>query len=342
MPYQTGTVTDFADLKSTILSYLAANGYTQEGADIIKKGNLFAAITATATQLKMIGAKDSDGVGNLVDDFRTVTDGYEKGSSLGCTISEQVQLTGSNLVTMVFPITYHFHLSSAPVDEFWCVIEYNGGYSQHIGFGNIVKAAPFTGGGFYTGTGNAYYADKAAWQYLNPQYTSANGTYTSQVRPFTPVNRSTASNHFPGSAVHAEIDGFHWFNSAADSSNDDQQTAADPYDYSSPSNVMPCNPYVKEFQRSQSPINGVASLIPLRLYGRTLNHNLMKIGTIHNYRMAVNYNITFGQVEDDGTDKWKFYPFIFKDSDRNTTETIDNPHPTSSGPWGFALRYDGP
>ena len=332
MPYQTGTVTDFADLKSTIFSYLAANGYTQEGADIIKKGNLFAAITATATQLKMIGAKDSDGAGNLVDDFRTITDGYEKATGLGCTISRDVQLVSSNLVTMVFPITYHFHLATSPVDEFWCVVEYNGGYCQHLGLGNIVKAAPFTGGGFYTGTGNAYYDYLAAWQFLTPTLTSANGFYTSPVRPFMFHQRNNGAETFGGSAVHAEIDGFHWFMSISDCTYDDYGTPGNPYDPGCPSGIMPSSPFSKEVQRSQSPINGVASLIPLRLYGRTLNHNLMKIGTIHNYRMAVNYNITFGQVEDDGTDKWKFYPFIFKDSDRNTTETIDNPHPTSSGP----------
>ena len=156
MPYQTGSAASFAALKTEIISFLAANGWTQEGSDIVKRNGVHARITTGnhpqdgGAYIQLEGAKSSDGLGNLVD--------IQAGPIL---VEDQAgrmidSLGQDSVGSMVFPITYNLHLESTPVDEFWCFIQYNGDCSQHMGFGNIVKAAPFTGGGFYSSSVSSY------------------------------------------------------------------------------------------------------------------------------------------------------------------------------------------
>ena len=351
MPYQTGSVASFNALKSTIFSFLTSNGYTAES-NIIKKGNLYAEFTDTLIELKMVGAKSSDGSGNLVETFDHVTRGLylDRDSSAGCTLRQDLQMSTLPRVSMVFPITYHFHLATTPVDEFWCIVEYNGGYCQHLGFGNIVKAAEFTGGGFYTGSGNANSVrDYHQLAQINYRDIYENPGHGAALLPFhLGTCYHPNSRYFPGSAVHAEVDGFHWMHpvqiySALDNT---PPTDTQPYDYNANAGATyGLNTYSSEERyRAESPVNGISTLVPYRLYGTMSNRNVCRLGDVHNLRWALIKNLSFGQVEDDGTDKWKFYPGLFKDPLASATVNITSGTTTyaNTGIYGFAIKYDGP
>lgn len=341
MAYQTNTVSSFADLKADVMAFLSSNGYAQEGSNIIKKGNLHASFTTDTYYLEMRGAKSSDGSGNLVEPF----DGPNRNVSWagpGCRVVEKILPNGGTVVTLSWPITYHFHLSTNP-DEFWCFLEYNGGYCQHFGFGNIIKAAPFTGGGFYTSTWSRPQASEdddtdinaARWSTVGNTSVSTSGGNWNHCGAIIPFNYTsyggTIKNYFGGSAVHAEIDGVEWFGNTLLSSQD-----------IFPNNLklLPNGASSYERSRAQSPINGITSLAPFRLFAGVPGHNVQLLGRINNIRFCKLGNLNFGQVESDGTDDWKFYPLILKSPTALDSETTFTDG--TSGLYGLAVRYDGP
>ena len=333
MPYQTGSVNSFADLKTQMFSFLSSNGWTQEGSNIIKKGTVFAEITTGADYIELVGAKSSDGAGNLVDIFDQISDSFPVASP-GLRMVQNVVQTFGDLITMTFPIAYHFHLQSSPVDEFWCLVEYNGGFCQNMGFGMLNKTGQYTGGEFYSSVCGAFAGDTAGFRHLSSSNTATQGVACT----FCPFNLVSdydsadgATNAVAGSVVHAEIEDVDWF------FNQRMGATSAPYTGMTNSDQM----YVRLLDfvrdRSESPINGVASLVPFILYGLSPRGNYMRLGSIENLRFARISNLNFGQIEDDGTDKWKFYPVLLKNA--GDPEHTSGTH---SGVFGLAVKYDGP
>lgn len=331
MPYQTGSVASFSALKTEIISFLVANGWTAE-IDIVKRNGVFAKITAGSvgtdgsTYIQLEGGKGSDGGGNLVDKHDNPA--YPWQNNAGRMTSH---LGVGSAGGVIFPITYNFQVFSAPVDEFWCVIQFNGDVSQHLGFGNINKSAPFSGGGFYSCSAGSFEGGIPSVYYtFDANNIVANGMSSDRgAVEHIPFNGNTTFNfafeQFSGSAIHAEIGGLEWFMSGTISGM-----------YPAPGRMIRGQTDVYERNVSQSTVNGVPNLVPIRLYGRSLSNNMQNLGTLENMRFAQIGNMNFGQVETDGTDRWKFYPAYKKDaSDPNGG--VDH-----TGIAGLAIRYDGP
>ena len=320
MPYQTGTVTDFTDLKSEIFAFLTVNGWTQEG-DIIKRNGVFAKLEVVDKGafflLRMTGAKSSDGAGNLVfpqasyDDFALIGAGSQNiNDTLGTGVTSG----------MIFPITYHFHLFSTPVDEFWCIIEYNGDLYQHLGFGNVLKSANYSGGGFYSAS-----LSGEEEQVVSLSYQGADLYWGMDFGEYWPFQRRYSNLRAAGSSIHAEIGGRDWHQPA----------------FMGATNSMNSLSMVREMQSSEASVNGMPNLIPFRLWAITNpigDKTYQNLGVLNNIRFCEIANINPGQVESDGTDSWKFYPCLRKDA------AHPNGHyaPSSSGIGGLAIRYDGP
>lgn len=320
MPYQTGSANDFAALRADISSFLTSNGWTAEG-NILKKNGVYALLTADTTNyIQLEGGKGSDGGGNLVDKHEPPSGSY--GNNAGRMVGVDTRST------VIWPLTYHLHLSSSPVDEFWCFIEYNGGDCQHMGFGNIVKAAAFDGGGFYVSS----WTSGSLPNSVNVKYatfTSITG-FTADAHPSkVPFNgvangwgTDRVDNNFDGCAVHAELPGVSWFSGT--SSN-----------YPGYARMTEGLVMYEERRSAMSLINGNVTLVPFRLFGRVHNGNWQRIGRIENLRFTRNDNFNFGQIESDGVDSWKMYPVWAKDS-VNRDGGVGH-----SGTLALAVRYDG-
>ena len=327
MPYQTGAVASFAALKTEIMSFLVANSWTQES-DIIKRDGVFGKITTgTDSQgyayIQLEGGKGSDGAGNLVDKH----DGPVPFSQNAGRMDDGVGLEAPG--AMVFPINYYFHLFESPVVEFWCIIQFNGDRSQHMGFGNIVKAAPFTGGGFYSSsvssTLNIFNFDNFnSVNFL--EIGLSNSKVAMELLPFN-VGRAHnfPVNQFSGSVVHAEIGGLEWYMSGKIESF-----------YPGDSTMLEGRMMFEERVVSEASVNNVPNLVPIRLFGRAASGNLQRIGHLENLKFAQIGSMNFGQVESDGVDSWKFYPAYLK----NTLEPEGGQNHTGTA--GIAIRYDGP
>ena len=329
MPYQTGSVASFAALKTEITSFLTANSWTQE-IDIVKRNGVFSKITTGtdsqgAGYIQLEGGKGSDGSGNLVGKH----DGPVPFSQNAGRMDDSVGLGAAG--AMNFPITYHFHLASVPVDDFWCIIEFNGGRSQHFSFGNIVKAAPFSGGGFYSCSVSQSlsifgFESFDATNFLLDGLSSAR--VAMELLPFNGSSPNNFPNNaFSGSVVHAEVGGIEWFMSGR------LETF---YPSSVRNHMIRGRMMHEERLASQSSVNGVSNLVPIRLFGRASDGNLQRLGSLYNVRYADIRNMNFGQIESDGTDTWKFYPAYYKDASE------PNGGSNHTGTAGIAVRYDGP
>ena len=336
MPYQTGSVASFGALKTEILSFLSANGWTQEN-DIIKRNGVFAKLSTGSTPtdgdafIRLEGGKGSDGAGNIVSKH----DGPGPFGNNSGQMTASFGLGAAN--AMVFPITYFFHLADTPVDEFWCFIQFNGDRCQHMGFGNINKSAPFTGGSFFSSMTvevNASNENLYNWSSFNLLSNEGNGNNqnvgsrnTLEMIPFHGA-RGINQKIFAGSVVHAEVGGGEWF-----SSHKVQGSA--PYPLSK--NMIAGHRETGAMQKvSESSVNGMPNLIPFNLRVRGYDDNIQTIGRLENIRFSQIGLMNFGQVESDGTDAWKFYPLFKKDAgdaDGGLNHT---------GTMGLAVRYDGP
>ena len=324
MPYQTGTVTDFTDLKSQIFTFLTANGWTQEG-DIIKRNGIFAKLEVvdkgTFILLRMTGAKTSDGAGNLV--FPQAS--YDDYAVIGAGSQNINDTMGSGSTSgMIFPITYYFHLASTPVDEFWCIIEYNGDLYQHLGFGNVLKSTSYSGGAFYSASITGAEAQLPTLSIFGTSVHLYLGIPYAEFWPFQKVAVDTNSRA-AGTSIHAEIGGRDWHQSSIVGGRDSI-------------NYLEMR---EEMMASESPVNGMPNLIPFRIWVITnpiSDKTYQNLGVLYNIRFCEIANINPGQVESDGTDSWKFYPCLRKDTDNPN----GNQNPASSGIGGLAIRYDGP
>lgn len=338
MPYQTGSAASFAALKTEIMSFLSANGWTQE-TDIIKKNGVFAKITTgthyeSDAYIRLEGGKSSDGSGNLIEDWK---------GPPGVTLTRNVAMMNAGLGLgaangMVFPITYYFHLASSPVDEFWCFIQFNGDRCQHMGFGNINKSAPFTGGAFYTcstveasASNNTLYLFSSNGLIANPGLGSTSPSTSRAALELIPFHggKGTDNHCFSGSMLHAEVGGLEWYTSS----------------YINPgATTYPGNEYMIAGAReaaamrqvSESTVNGMPNLIPFNLRVRDEGNNIQPIGYLENIRFCQISLLGFGQVESDGTDSWKFYPLYLKNAG------APNGGQDHTGTMGLAVRYDGP
>ena len=340
MPYQTGSVASFSALKTEILSFLSANGWTQE-TDIIKRNGVYAKIAIGATPhdgdayIRLEGGKGSDGSGNLI--------AKHDGPSPSGWVNNNGQMSASFGLgaanAMVFPITYYFHLASTPVDEFWCFIQFNGDYCQHMGFGNINKAMPFTGGAFYSSM--SVEVDSSSRQLYNintnsllsnPGYgfngaLSGLGHNALEMIPFH-GGYGIHQNAFAGSALHAEIGGLEWASSHRVSN-------AAPYPLSK--FMIAGHRETGAMQKvSESTVNGMPNLIPFNIRVLGYDGNWQPVGSLENIRFSQIGLMNFGQVESDGTDSWKFYPLFKKDAD-DADGGLNH-----TGTMGLAVRYDGP
>lgn len=336
MPYQTGSVVSFAALRTEIISFLSANGWTQEF-DIVKRNGVVAKITTGTTghdsdaYIRLEGGKGSDGAGNLIGKH----DIDETLNNKSGQMTASFGLGSAN--AMVFPITYYFHLASTPVDEFWCFIQFNGDCCQHMGFGNINKSAPFSGGGFYScttvevsNTAQSLYGWTSFNLMSNPGYGRVSPFFSRNVLELIPFHGGYAAdaNVFSGSFVHAEVGGSEWYCSSLLTSN---------VSYPQTEYMIAGHRETGAMQKvSESTVNGMPNLIPFNLRVRGYDNNLQPIGSLENIRFSQIGLIDFGQVESDGTDSWKFYPLFKKDA-ANPLGGVSH-----TGTMGLAVRYDGP
>lgn len=325
MAYETGTASSWVNLQSKIETFLTTTaGYTLTSGILTKAGTqIHVQFTGQANNLLLEMGKDSS-AGSLL--FKHV---LMNGSQV-----QQVSMIDTYMGTTVsFPVNYEFFWFSTPEETFRCVIEYNNEHTQNIGFGVIEKAVAMDGGVYIDASGAAD-ATTVSPQALNwiENSSADNG---SNPLPFG-GHTDSGFISFPGATqLWAEHGGMDWYLTA-------ELTAADlggNYSRATWSFVSPLRTghmIEPEALNSLQTHNANNALVPIRLFGLRIDDNYSRLGDVPNMRYTNIKNRNFGEIADDGTDKWKHYPAFFKNSGSVNGSAVD------SGQIGFAVRYDGP
>jgi hypothetical protein len=335
MPYQTGAASSFADLKSEIETFLTVTGgYTLTGDVLSKAGTkVHALLESTVNNLQLtIGKTSSAGV----------LSGVHPALYGGPAKIFMCATYYDTAVTIVWPVTYHFHYFSSPVESFTCVIEYNNGYCQNMSFGEIEKATAMDGGVYADAsacpkqvyTFNSIHITALSWA---KSTSDSNHRMNCSPLPFGwGASSGSLTNRQTSSYVWAETNGFDWFGSFLTTYSGlggSKYERGAGLSFRSPLSV---NVHAeKEAERSLILETDYNTLVPIKLFGNIATGNLIKLGDVPHIRWTNIKNYSFGETFDDGTDKWKMYPAFFKNG------SVLNGTGTHSGQIGFALRYDG-
>ncbi|MEZ0155264.1 MAG: hypothetical protein AB9Q22_10245 [Candidatus Reddybacter sp.] len=340
MAFQTGTFSSFSDLKTKLETFLTGNGYTLTTGIITKSGTqIHLKFASTTDDITLEMGKDSS-AGALLHKHPVMDGTTTQLVGMG-TLYNKINVPAS----IVFPANYDFQLWASPVNEFRCVIEYNNEYTQNLGFAEIVKAVDMDGGVVIDASGCYVRATSdigtAKMLSLTSERSSTDSfslyRAASSPMPFgygrTNVTDSTASTQ-----LWAEFMGFDWWLSG-DVNGLGATLAGTKYARSSNTFFTPLrtSPHSsKELEDSLQVYNANAAMAPIRLYGHHPGDNYAPLGSVQNIRWLNIKHLNFGEVVDDGVDKWKCYPAYFKDASALNGTALH------SGQWGFAVRYDGP
>jgi hypothetical protein len=337
MAFQTGTASSFSDLQSKIETFLTGNGYTLTSGIITKTGTqIHVEFTNDTLNLFLEMGKDSS-AGSLLHTHPLRTSSKTQIVGMGSNFN-----SSGGASAIVFPVNYDFQVWANPENEFRCVIEYNNSFTQNVGFGEIIKSVDMDGGVYVDATGclddNSVNIGAARISTYNTFQCSNNNSSSRTGSNPTPFGygRTGLTGYTASTQLWAEFMGFDWFistdvNGPTESGNKYIRSTDT---FFTPLRTTQHN--YKEMDNSLQTYNANSALVPIRLYGQNPNNNYAPIGSIRNIRYLNVKNLNFGEVVDDGTDKWKVYPSYFKNA-----ATLDG-GVNHSGQMGFAVRYDGP
>jgi hypothetical protein len=201
----------------------------------------------------------------------------------------------------------------------------------------LKKAAEYSGGQFYSASFNdkeavpgSNTAGGASWERITLQGTDTWSNCGSAVMPFGATNpRSTLRPH-SGCVVRAEIQNRSWFTGYV-------TTTADVAPGISAGQSLTGEILEQQREVSNKGPDPKAQTIPFRIYAMQYSGNWQYLGNVNNLRYAEINGKNFGEIYDDGTDKWKFYPVFLKDESDPYPDNRD----AHSGTFGFAVKYDG-
>lgn len=308
MPYQTGTCSSLADLKTTIEAFAQTNGWTMVNG-VLNKSGVHVKFDTPADNVRFLVGTGDDGLGTLTDVFDHTDDFYSGGDGLQiCNVR--------NGQTIQYPATYHLISLSNP-DNIFCVINYNIEHCQHLAFGNFQKYGTW-GGGQY-GSATAY--DNQSTQPSFLEYSRVNGAARagSGAYLFAVEEASGGSgiDPLPNAVVKCDVDGMTWrafmesYNSSQTFRNERSCSAAD---------------WSQPFLTQLSTINLQPVMCPPVLsIGRADSHYSVAGIMPHVRYLRVDY-YNPGDIIEVGAQKWIVFP--------HTSVTDFN--------GGWAIKYDGP
>ena len=306
MPYATGTVNNFSDLKTVIESAATNSGWTLNSDVLSKSGAYIKLATATVsgyTRLRIDG-----GTG-------------QSGSSLTGASPYGAAIIDHANIGITWPATYHIHSFTGP-DEIYVILNFNVNSYGWICFGVGVEAGVGGSECWFGGTSpSSSSATSSSSAYFNVSvlnYLIMLGM-NSGASLSTPLFMKYVVNEvFSNSFVHHGLDGGGWF---AGPSGPDAQTG-----------------YIASLLSAlPSPMNQAHVLLPIKAIKKRGSGGLTIVKQCQNARYTRNDNIDDGEVIQYGMDKWKVYPVYKKNAAaRNGASNSD-----TSGTFAIAVRYDG-
>jgi hypothetical protein len=314
MAFVTGTAGSYADLLTAIQNACTAQGWTLDGS-ILSKGTAFFSLTASGSSIEMwggLGAAD----GALTDTtFRPV-------------------YLAMFTTAASWPLAYDIHIHG---DEVFVVVKYGVDYYSWLGFG--CSPAP---GVTATGTGNWFGASYGPLSVggsisIMPTGNPTNARSSAGLGFLTGSsgavdNQVCAQNFY----AHHNLDGIGWSSSGSGVGTPDTAHSTwsnGPSRASVPSALSPL------YSNQPNAWNSESCLLPITAYVARASSMVSPVVAIAHARLIRIDNYAPGDILTLGSDRWKIYPWLAKNSAARDGSTNSINH---SGTMGWAVRYDGP
>lgn len=215
-----------------------------------------------------------------------------------------------------WPVTYRLFAMTNP-DAIWCVIQYNVNWIQLLVITDIDKKGTWTGGEIYAASrainAPTNFSLTFTWDEILRSYDS------SSYAPFF-GGQQTRYGDLHSSMIHIEADGHTW--------GSDHVSAS-----SSLAVIQHAGSMAELIQASLNTWNDEPTLVPYYLFMDRPSNYLSLIGEIPHMRSVRIDNHNPGDIIPEGSDYWMVFPWVRKGIYGEAW---------TSGPIGFALKYDGP
>ncbi len=225
-----------------------------------------------------------------------------------------------------WPITYYLFYSGTP-DQVCCAIQHDVTKVQHIMFGEISKvhSSAFVGGNWYYATkGINTTAISSLLSISDTGLSTCSVTGTGQVVPF-PLNGSSLAIDNTSGRIHCKVDSTVWTNGILTTAVQGQVFLTD---------------YTRRsLFRSPNTWNSQALLVPMHLKIRAASTLDMYLGYIEHVRLVRIDNYDLGDIITLGSDQWKVFPCLEKNSATRNGDGLSAPTNQQSGTLGYAIRY---
>lgn len=310
MPYISGTAPSYAGIVTQIISGCVANGWTNVG-NILYKGNCYVELTSTASYVQIHGGT---------------------GQNAGVLVNKSPNGARLGAGAISFPVNYELNIFTDP-DEVYLVMNFAGDYYQQLSFG----VSDINGAGY------------------GPWITSAHNTTNSLGYGFG-MNivhdiTSLAAYVFGGTSTMST--GLFISSPSSDEVSSFIYTNANGtpgwYGYGSGATASrlalggSASSVVSLLNMSPSYFNGGVILFPIKAAMDLGSKGRATVVSLNNARFCRIDNHNPGDILTFGSERWKIYPWIKKNSairnGANSASSTPTPH---SGTFAYAIRYLGP
>lgn len=275
MPYQTGTVANPADLKTTIETFAVARGWSL-GSGILSKGGSYIRLTAPDAEILTIEAS--------FDNFST-----------------QAPHTPRIRITSGWPVTYYL-FGFTDVDNIYCVVNYSVSKFQYVAFGKLLKYGTWTGGTWASAT-LAHQTSTLIGIVVSGTPLSMVGAYSGSPPALSggaiqcSGEGGAAIANRQNSVLHAEIDGNTWAMPARDTFR-----------------INVTWPLGNLINRLPNAWNSQTLLLPYQMVATRASEYRSLVGEFPHIRACRIDNHEPGDIVTLGPDSWKLFPWLEKNS----------------------------
>jgi hypothetical protein len=312
MAYYTGSVNNYADLRTALFTHAVADGWALGGAsgDVLSKAGVYFQVTASATALACLGC-ESNAIANPAP---------------GVVQLGRIYQNGSTTHDVLFPAAYEVF---GFAQELYLVVSYGVGLYQWMAIGKSTLPLPGQGGwcgatcGY--GLGGILASGVHRFVYVAPDgNTSGIGAAQPTSAALFWSSAGAVSSNMPAALncwVNHGFEGWGWKYSAS------VQHYTRPIGARANQELLAAQP---------SGWSSEVALLPLRCYLFRPSSKVSLIADLEHARNVRIDNYLPGQVITIGGDRWKVLPWFLKDSSSRDGGV------NHSGTFGWAIRYEGP
>lgn len=317
MAYYSGVANNLSELLTALTTNIVTEGWSNPATNIYSKSGIFVKIESVSSRIELRGGTGNSGT--------TLTGGPTSNGTYDGTVSFAPV---SSVFT--YPLTYHLHIHASPDEVYFFAND--GDRWTWLCFGKSQVSG-------LTGSGN-WYGATCPWKL---DYSSANASPQAAEQPtatenpmffgdFNSSGGTTGQRQPYNVSIHHGLDGNGWSKGGHDTT---AGTDTSINWVSTSSCLLTIAPIYKLMQAQPNTWNGEAVLIRIQSFVRRGSGKFSLVNNLENCRYIRNTNYNAGDTITLGSDVWRIYPMVRKNSATPTPGISPSYH---SGTWGIAVR----